>query len=117
MKISGDGDHFPTMVSFGDGDPFPGHGHARGDEDPFPLHHKALAAGGKEEWVLGKASYMAEQLGPFVILHADGTTGNTNITPHLVVSIPVDPKSQPYFALYFQVQGAGNDIVRKFHKD
>ncbi|MHB8273108.1 hypothetical protein [Bradyrhizobium sp.] len=113
-KILGDGDPFPKSVMFGDGDHFPAR---HGDEDPFPLHHKALAAGGTEEWVLGKASYMAEQLGPFVILHANGTINNTNTTPHLVTSIPIDPKSLPYFVLYFQVQGPGNTVMQPFAVD
>jgi hypothetical protein len=111
--IVGDGDPFPKSVKFGDGDHFPS---GRGDEDPFPLHHKALADGGTEEWKLGTADYMAEQLGDFVILHATGTTTNSAITPHLVMSIPVDPKdkSDPSFALYFQQQGIGNAVLKDF---
>jgi hypothetical protein len=113
-KVLGDEDPYPKSVLFGDGDHFP---KRHGDDDTFPLHHKSLAAGGTEEWVLGKGSYVAEQLGPFVIVHATGTITNTNITPHLVASIPIDPKSLPYFVMYFQVQGVGNTVQQPFTVD
>jgi hypothetical protein len=79
----GDGDHFP-FKSLGDG-------------DPFPLLIKAnLKVAGK--WELGRAKYIALQIGPFVELVATGST-QFNVQVRLVAApITIFP---PQFGLFF----------------